>query len=359
MSAKELLRDLSLSRLRVTLACGNYDRTKALMDGKVQPEGIDLNFIPMWVEEIFHRMLRHEEFDVSEMSLSGYTATLFKEDPPFISIPVFPSRMFRQRSIYVNVNSGIKAPKDLIGKNIGVQRYRQTAGVYIRGMLADYYGVPIDSVTYYAGGLDTPEAEWKFWGQSNAEGKLFNPKIKLIYEEKKTLSKMLADGELDAVYSARDPSSFREKGNVVRLFPNYRKEEQEYFRKTGIFPIMHIIVIRRKFYEENKWVAQSLVKAFTEAKQIAYKELYAVRQTAVLNHMLPWMNDEIEETTELMGRNYWPYGLQANMKLLKTFLRYSYEQGISKRQLKPEELFVPETIDIFQEDDSITTHQER
>ena len=328
-----------MSKLRLSFGCWNYDRTRALMDGRVQPDGIDLNYLNMPVEETFFRMLRHKEFDVAEMSLSSYTVSLFSEARPFIAIPIFPSRFFRHSCIYVNAASGIKEPKDLIGKRIGNPEYQMTAPAWIRGILQDEYKVPVDSVTYFTGGEEQPGRPEKL--------KLDLPpniKVERIGPQQ-TLSAMLASGEIDALYTARMPSSFLTSGGKVkRLFENYVDVEKAYYRKTKIFPVMHTVVIRREVYEQNRWVAQALYKAFCEAQVETYKDLY---ETAALKAMLPWLTAHVEEARAEMGEDFWPYGLEKNHATLDTFLRYSHEQGLSKRKLSPEDLFAPEALEAF------------
>ncbi|CAM5507994.1 ABC transporter substrate-binding protein [Eoetvoesiella caeni] len=328
-----------MSKLRISFGCWNYDRTRALQLGNVRPDGIDLNYLDMPVEETFFRMLRHKEFDACEMSLSSYTVSCFQAEPPFIAIPVFPSRMFRHSCIYVNADSGIREPKDLIGKRVGNPEYQMTAPTWIRGILADHYGVPVDSVTYYTGGEEEPGRPEKL--------KLdLPPNIKVqSIGPTQTLSQMLLDGEIDALYTARMPSSFSNgAGKVKRLFPDYEKVERDYFRSTGIFPIMHTVAIRRDVYEANRWVAQSLMKALVESQLHTYKDLY---DTAALKAMLPWLTAHVEQVRAEMGEDFWPYGFEKNEKTLATFLRYSYEQGLSKRLLQPRELFAPETLESF------------
>ena len=326
-----------MSKLNLTLACWNYDRTRALQDASVQPDGITINYHDLPVEETFFRMLRHQEFDIAEMSLSSYTVSLFREPRRFVAIPVFPSRFFRHSCIYVNAKAGIRTPKDLIGKKIGVPEFQMTAPVWIRGILSEHYGVPVDSVTYYTGGEEEPGRPEKLALDLPA-----NIKVVPIADDK-TLSQMLRDGEIDALHTARKPSTYDGK-NVVRLFENYGEVERDYFRKTGMFPIMHTIAIRREVYEQNRWDAQSLYKAFVEAQKKTYEDL---RETAVLKAMLPFLNWEVDQTIKEMGQNYWPYGLQDNEKVLQTFLKYHHECGLSKRLLKPEELFAPETHESF------------
>ena len=328
-----------MTRLALTFGCWDYDRTRALMDGSVQADGIDLNYLNMPVEETFFRMLRNREFDIAEMSLSSYTVSLQKPERPFVALPVYPSRFFRHSCIYINAAAGIKSPKDLIGKRIGVPEYQMTAPVWIRGILSDHYGVPVDSVTYMSGGEEEPNRDEKL--------KLdLPPNIKLVpIDPGKTLSKMLHEGEIDALYTARMPSSFlKGDGKVVRLFENYAEVERAYWRETRRFPIMHIVAMRREVYEANRWIAGSLMKALVESQRRTYA---ALRETAALKGMLPWLNAHVDDTVREMGEDYWPYGLHKNVETLQTFLRYHHEQGLSKRLVKPEELFAPETLESF------------
>ena len=324
--------------MRLTLACWDYDRTRALIDGTVAPDGIELVYLNQPVEETFFRMMRYREYDCSEMSLSSSVASLDK-DAPFVAIPVFPSRFFRHSCIFVSAKSGIRRPADLKGKRVGVPEYQMTAPVWIRGILSDDYGVKVTDVQHFSGGEEEPGRDEKL--------KLSLPKeinLRPIGPEQ-TLSRMLADGELDALVTARAPSTFASRPNdVTRLFPNYVEVEKEYYRRTGIFPPMHTVVIRRDVYAKNPWVAQSLAKAFTAAKAKAYA-LYD--QTAALPAMVPWLVAGLEEARREMGDDWWPYGLEPNRKALETFLRYHHEQGLSKRRFAPEELFARETLASF------------
>jgi 4,5-dihydroxyphthalate decarboxylase len=333
-----------MSKLRLTLACWNYDRTRALAEGRVPVDGVEITYLNLPVEETFFRMLRHREFDVAELSLSSYTLSLFRDDSPFIAIPVFPSRYFRHSCIYVHSGSGIREPKDLIGKRIGNPEYQMTAPVWIRGIMSDEYGVPVTSVTYFSGGEEQA-------GRTEKIPLSLPPEIRLeAIPSDKTLSRMLETGEIDALYTARAPSTFfngsgfNGSGKVRRLFEDYQTVEREYYRKTKIFPPMHIIAIRRDVYEKNRWVAQSLLKAFVAAQREVYGEL---RETGALMHMLPWLTSHVEETEKLMGRDFWPYGYEPNIHALSTFLRYHHEQGLSKRLLTPKEIFAPESLEAF------------
>ncbi len=328
-----------MSKLALTLACWDYDRTRALADGRVTPEGIDLNFLPLHVEETFFRMLRNREFDVAEMSLSSYCVSLTREDPAFVAIPVFPSRFFRHSCIFVSAESGINEPKDLIGKRIGVPEYQMTAPVWIRGVLSDEYGVDPASVTYFSGGEEEPGRDEKL--------KLNLPdRFKLTpIGPDQTLSAMLAAGQIDALHSARTPSTFYSQPLAVRrLFPDFVAVEKAYFRRTGIFPIMHVIAIRRSVYEAHRWIARSLLKAFEAAQAITYANLAV---TSAMTSMLPWQVAAVEEARAELGDDWWPYGFRRNRAALDTFLRYHHEQGLTPKKLEPEALFAPETFETF------------
>lgn len=327
-----------MSRLDLTMACRGYDRTRALLDGHIRPDGIDLNYLDLPVEETFFRMLRHREFDAAEMSLSSYVVSLSRPEQPFVAIPVFPSRFFRHSCIFVNAACGIREAKDLIGKKVGTPEYQMTAAVWIRGILADEYGVPVNSVTYYTGGEEEPGRPEKLALDLPSDIHV----VRIGPDQ--TLSTMLASGDIQALYTARTPSSFRRGGSVKRLFDEFQSVERDYFRRTHIFPIMHTVVIRREVYERNRWIAQSLTKAFCAAQQRTYADL---SQTAALAAMLPWLTAHVEETRREMGDDFWPYGFVRNREALATFLRYSHEQGLSKRLLEPEQLFAPETLESF------------
>ena len=328
-----------MSKLQLTLACWNYDRTRALMDGSVQAEGIDLNCLNLPVEETFFRMLRNKEFDVAELSLSSYLIGLSKPERPFIAIPVFPSCVFRHSGIFVNADSGIHEAKDLIGKRVGTPEYQMTAAVWIRGILAEHHGVPFDQMRYLTGGAEQA-------GRSEKLKLVLPPHISVErIGPDQTLSQMLLNGEIDALYTARTPSTFHSNpGKVRRLFPNYGEVERAYYRKTRIFPIMHVVVIRRDVYEANRWIAQSLYKAFLQAQRLCYADL---DEHVVLKAMLPWLNSNVEELKSEMGDDFWPYGVEKTHTTLSTLLRYAREQGLISSELRVEELFAPETLESF------------
>jgi 4,5-dihydroxyphthalate decarboxylase len=258
-----------------------------------------------------------------------------------VAIPIFPSKFFRHGNIYINTNAGIESPSDLVGKKIGVAEFQMTAGVWQRGILADEYGVPVDGVTYWTGGVEEPGRIEKL--PLNLPSNISVTPV----PQDRCLSDMLETGEIDALMAAVAPSSFYKKKSpsVGRLFPKYPEVEADYYRRTGIMPIMHTVVIRRDVYQRDRWIAQSLTKAFYEAQASVYDDLV---ETAALKYMLPWSIAEAERTREVFGKqDFWEYGLEPNRKTLETFLRYSNEQGLATRIFEPEELFAPESLEAW------------
>jgi 4,5-dihydroxyphthalate decarboxylase len=327
-----------MSRLRLTLACGPYDRTRALADGSIAPAGVDLTYLAMSPEEIFFRMLAHGEFDAAEMSLSSYTLSLFGDDPSMIAIPVFPSRAFRHSCIYVHADSDVSEPRQLAGLDVGTPEYQMTAGVWIRGILAEHHGLAVEDVTYRTGGQEEPGRKEKI--PLDLPDAIRVDRI----TGQDTLTQMLADQRIAALYSARAPSNLRPGGPVRRLFADPEAVEREFFAATGIFPIMHVVVLRREIHERHPWVARSLYDAFGAAKRQAESRL---ADATALAHMDPWLVLHTERTRELMGADFWPYGVEPNAATLSAFLRYSHEQGLAERLLEPEDLFAPETLTAF------------
>jgi len=331
-----------MSRIPLTFACGDYDRTRGIAEGAVPVDGADITYLRLPVEETFFRMLRHREFDVAEMSLSTYVATLDKAGSlaasPFVALPVYTSRFFRHGGIFINTEAGIIQPSDLRGKRIGMPEVQLTAVVWQRGILADHYGVPLDSARYFTGGEETPGRVEK--------GKVDVPFDVRPIPEDRTLSRMLADGEIDAILAPRIPSTFDPKGgSVARLFDDPKQAEQDYFRETGIFPIMHVVVVRRDVYERYPWVAQSLTKALTIAKKQASERIY---DASALQLMEPWLMVHLEQARTRLGQDFWSYGVgPSDRKVLETFLRYHHEQGLSRTLRAPEEIFAPESLESF------------
>jgi 4,5-dihydroxyphthalate decarboxylase len=322
----------------ITIACGNYDRTQAIKDGRVPVEGCAVTYLPLYPEEIFFRAFRYQEFDVSELSFSSYLRTVAAGTSAYIGIPAFVSRIFRHSGIYVRSGAGIKKPEDLRGKRIGLPEYQITAVVWMRGMLEHEYGVHPSEIHWRSGGQEQP---------GRHERTPLKP-IKGIdlqpIGEDKTLVGMLRDGELDALFTARAPSSFlRGEPHIARLFPDTRAAETAYYKKTGLFPIMHLVGIRKTFVEQYPWLATSVYKAFCDAKAIAMENLRDVNALLVT---LPFLEAETRETAAAMGEDFWKYGVQENMAEIEALTQYAYEQGLVDRKIGAEELFARSTFEI-------------
>jgi 4,5-dihydroxyphthalate decarboxylase len=318
--------------LQLTIACGDYDRTHPLIDGSVKPEGIELNWLVLPHFEIWTRMLNYYDFDASEISLSSYiiARTLGK---PLTAIPVFPARAFRHSYVFINTKSGIREPKDLIGKRVGLAEFQQTATVWIRGILQHEYGVKLEDVQWYTWAphqrmeIDLPKRY----------------KVTHLTPDRKP-DQMLFDGELDAIMvPSLFPSLFNPPPHVRRLFENSPKVEAEYFKKTGIFPIMHSVALRQDVWEKHPWIARSLFKAFERAKEDAYARL---KDPSPYKISLPWFRGPVEEQEQILGADPWPYGVEKNRHVVETLSTYLYEQGLAEKKLRMEELFAPNTLDL-------------
>ena len=326
-----------MGNISITIAAGDYDRTRPIRDGRVAVEGCDVTYLAIGSSELFFRALRHQEFDVCELSFSNYMTQKQRGVAGYIAIPVFLSRVFRHSGIYIRADRGIDAPADLRGRAVGVPEYPMTAAVWQRGMLQDEYGVAPGDMRWRTGGMEQT---------GRVERTPFTPPngvdITPIAADK-TLSGMLADGELDALMAPQAPSCFtRGAPNIVRLFPDYRAAEQAYYAKTGLHPIMHLVVVRDSLAERHPWLCASLYKAFREAKQLAIADLEKIGSLAV---SLPWVGAELEATRALLGDDFWPYGVAENAKELETLIRYSHEQGLTERRLGVEELFAATTFE--------------
>jgi 4,5-dihydroxyphthalate decarboxylase len=321
-----------MSKLRLTLACWDYDRTRPLMDRRVEPAGIDLDIQVLRPRQAFQRMLDDNEFQVSELSLASYTALKSRGECPFVAIPVALSKIFRHSCIYVRTGAGIDKPEDLRGKRVGTSQYSSTGLVFMRGMLQHDYGIASEDMHWFMGGLNT-------FVEKPLIPLNLPPKIKLDFLDKgQTLEGMFAAGELDALLSLYIPNLFlRGSPGIARLFPDYRQVEQEYYRRTGIFPIMHTVVVREDVHREHPWVAASLYQAFCAARDLAVDGLY---DTDALRVALPWLISHVEETRQVFGKDFWAYGLEPNRPTWEAIGRYVHEQGLAPRPVAPEELFV-------------------
>jgi 4,5-dihydroxyphthalate decarboxylase len=322
----------------ITIACGNYDRTRAIRDGTVNVEGCAVTYLPLYPEEIFHRVFKFQEFDVSEISFSSYLRTVAAGTSAYIGIPAFVSRIFRHSSMYIRGGAGIEKPQDLRGKRIGVPEYQITAVVWMRALMQHEYGVPPSEIHWRSGGQEQP-------------GRHERTPLKAIkgvdlqpIGDDRTLVGMLRDGELDALFTARAPSSFvKGEPHIAKLFPNSRAAEMAYYKKTRLFPIMHLVGIRKTLAEKYPWLATSVYKAFCEAKALAMIDL---RDVNALMVTLPWLVAETDDTSAIMGEDFWKYGVAENMPEIEALTQYVYEQGLTERKVKVEELFHPSTFEI-------------
>jgi 4,5-dihydroxyphthalate decarboxylase len=326
----EILQDGGLARLHLTMAVADYDHVRDLVHGVVRADGIAVTAFVLEVEEIFHRFIKHLEWDVSEISFAKYTSLTAQGSAPMVAIPVFPSRVFRHSSIYIRTDRGIATPKDIEGRTVGIPEWAQTAGIYARGLLAEYYGVDLRAIRWVQAGVNDP---------GRAEKVELKLPAGIRYEARpdKSLSELLATGEIDAAVTARVPRSFAEGApGVARLFPDYRGEEMRYYRETGIFPIMHAIAIRRAVFERHPWVAMNLLKAFEAAKR---RSAARVADVTAARIPLPWSAALTAEFVQDFGADLFPYGVEANRPTLEAFCRFAHDQGITARRMSPDDLF--------------------
>jgi 4,5-dihydroxyphthalate decarboxylase len=322
-----------MAALALTLACGDYDRTLPLRTGVVRPEGVELTVVALEPEEMFYRMARRRDFDVAEFSLSTYTV-LRGRGEPLVAIPVFPSFAFRHSAIFVRHDAGIREPRDLVGKRVGVPKYHMTAAVWVRGILEDEYGVSPNDLHWFEGGEGAAVKEVDVTLPPGLRHRLV--------PGGRTLGQLLAAGELDAFIGARRPAGAGGAAPVRRLFPDFRRVERAYYEKTGIFPVMHTVVLKEELAHEHPWLPRALYEAFAEAKRLAYQRL---ADTAVLPYVLPWLVAEVEETRALMGDDPFPYGVSRTRKTVETLAGYSFRQGLAPRRLTMEELFHKSLLD--------------
>jgi len=326
-------------KLELSVAIGDYDRTRPLVDGAVAIDGVDPIFMLLSPEEIFFRAFRHADFDVCELSLSSFALRTARGDNPYVGVPVFPSRAFRHTAIVIRTDRGIRAPADLRGRRIGTPEYQLTACVWARALLKDEFQVEPAEIRWVRGGMEQPGRVEKLALDLPQDVQLE------CAPEGRTLSQMLADGEIDGIVGPRLPACFGARGAPVGwLFPDPTGAAMEYFRRTGIFPIMHLIGVRRTLAERHPWLPATLAKAFGEAKGVALARLADTSATKV---MLPFIEEQLTAARRLMGADFWPYGLEPNRKALETFLRHHHDQGLSPRRVGVEELFHPASLEAF------------
>ena len=329
----EFIESGGTTRLHLTLATTDYDHVRDLVNGVVRPEGIALTAFVLPVEEVFFRFIKNREWDISEMSFGKFIGYASQGNSPFIGIPVFPSRVFRHSAFYVRADRGIASPKDLEGKNVGIPEWAQTAGMYARGFLAETAGVDLRKIKWVQAGMNEAGREEK------VQFKL-PPGIQYQQRLDTSISAMLLSGEIDAVISARVPEAFNRAGSkIVRLYPDYRTAEMSYHAATGIYPIMHVIAMRRAIFERFPWVAMNLFKAFNDAKQ---RSADRIRDLTASRVPVPWASAIADEFGRNFGADPFPYGLEENRKTLAAFCRFARDQGVTAKKLTPDDLFPKE-----------------
>jgi 4,5-dihydroxyphthalate decarboxylase len=319
-----------MSRLRLTLAISEYDHVRDLLSGAVPVNGIDLIPLLYETEEIFYRFSRHREWDISEMSMGKYVSLIASGDRSLTAIPVFPSRFFRQSACYVRLDGPVQRPEDLRGRRIGVPEWTQTAGIYARAWLTHQVGLPLQDIAWVRGGINEPGREESF-SLNLPSG------VNLQVETEQSLNEMLLNGDLDAIITAHPPRAYKSPGaGIGHLVRDIRQVEQDYFRDTGIFPIMHVMAIKRAVFEEHPWVAMNLLDAFEAAKQ---RSMDRMSTLAASRTPIPWAYEAVREARELFGEDWLPYGIEANRTTLEAFLKFCYEQGTAEVLVSVDDLF--------------------
>ncbi len=323
-----------MAKLSLSFACALYDRMQPLYTGEVQVDGVDLNFLPIELPRpIFDRMSGGQEFDVAEYSSSEFIQRFAAGKCPFVAIPVFPSRAFRHEFIAVNRRSGIRQPKDLEGKRVGVALYTMTAAVFIRGLLQHEYGVDLSRIRWVQGAINTAGSH----GDPHVLPLLRDVPLETA-DRGKSLDELLVAGEIDATIGTSIPRSTGRNPDIARLFPDFRELEKAYYMRTRIFPIMHLVAIRKDVYEKHPFVATSLYNAMVQSKDLALKKM---RNLRALRYMLPWMAADLDEIDAVFGEDPWPYGIEPNRPTLEALVTYMHDQAMIAKPMRIEDLFVP------------------
>ena len=329
---------MSNEKLKLTFATSDYDHVRDLTSGRVQVEGVELNCLTMQIEEMFYRFINFEEFDVSEISSGKYTSMISQGIDKFVGLPVFPSRVSRQSSCYIRTDGPVKTPKDLSGKTIGIPEWGQSASVYSRGWIQHDLGISLSDINWVQAGVNQP-------GRKEKVSLNLPDGIKLSPRSDKSLTELLVDGEIDAILTAHPPEIFENKDpRIDRLFNNYAEVEKEYYNRTGIWPIMHLYAVRREIFEEHPWVAMNLVKALTTAKNLSLQRMLDI---TACRAPVGWIFHAAEEMRNMMGDDFYPYGIEPNRKTLEAFLIYGFEQGLFHRKLEVEDMFPKEVLSEF------------
>jgi 4,5-dihydroxyphthalate decarboxylase len=327
-----------MARLQLSVAMGDYDRTRALVDGRVQIDGVDPVFMLLNPEEMFFRSMRSRDFDITELSFSSYLVKHSRGECPYVAVPVFLSRAFRHTSIYVRKDR-IRRPEDLKGRRVGLPEYQLTANVWARAILQDDFGVRPSDLTWVRGGIDAPGRPEKIGLELPRE---------LIVEaapEGTTISTLLDRGDIDGFIAPRPPSGFALRNPAIGwLFDDPTAAAKDYYRRTGVFPIMHVAAIRRELAERHPWLPVAVLKAFTQAKALAIE---ALSDTSATKVTLPFVEEQLKSARDAMGEDYWSYGVEPARKTLEAFVRHHHAQGLSPRVVPVEELFHPATYETY------------
>ena len=326
-----------MAKLNLSLAVGPYDRTRALIDGAVQIDGVKATAMTLSPEEIFFRAFRHAEFDICELSLSSFTVKTAQGDCPYVGVPAFVSRAFRHTSIYVRTDR-VKRPEDLKGKKVGLPEYQLTANVWARAILEDDHGVKPSDIHWVRGGIEQAGRPEKISIKLPSDVKLEDAPAG------KSISALLAEGAIDGFIAPRPPALPKGTPNIGWLFADPVAAAKDYYKRTGIFPIMHVVGVRRELADKHPWLPGAVLKAFEQAKQMALSQLSDTSATKVT---LPFVEERLTQARALMGEDFWSYGVAANRKTLATFLRHHHAQGLSPREVKVEELFHEGTLETF------------
>ncbi|MBV9348397.1 MAG: ABC transporter substrate-binding protein [Pseudolabrys sp.] len=326
-----------MAKLKLSVAVGPYDRTRALVDGTVKIDGVDVVPMTLSPEEIFFRAFRNAEFDICELSLSSFTVKTAGGGGPYVGVPAFVSRAFRHTSIYVRTDR-IKKPADLKGKKVGLPEYQLTANVWARAILEDEYGVKPADISWVRAGIESADRPEKITIKLPSDVKLDNG------PPGKSISQLIDEGAIDGFIAPRPPHIPGGNPNVGWLFPDPTAAAKDWYQRTKIFPIMHLVGVRRELTDKHPWLPGAVLKAFTQAKTMALEQLNDTSATKVT---LPFVEERLKETRELMGDDFWPYGLEPNRRTLEVFLKHHHAQGLSQRMVKPEELFHPSTLESF------------
>ena len=322
-----------MAKLKLTLASSEYDHVHDFTAGDVEAEGIEINYLRLPIEEMFFRFIKFGEWDVSEISSGKFTSMISQGDDRFVGIPVFPSRVFRQSSLYVRADSPIKSAEEIAGKRCGIPEWGQSAAVYTRGWLQHDIGIPLADINWVQAGVNQP-------GRVEKVTLNLPDGVKIEPQPERSLTDLLLSGDIDIALTAHAPQPFEDGSpDIVRLYPNYREVEEDYYKKTGICPIMHLYAIKREVFEAHPWVARSLYKAFEGAKN---RSLHRAVEITATRFPFPWCYDAGEKARALFGDDFLPYGIEPNRTTLEAFLLYAYEQGLAHKHLKPEDMFPKE-----------------